>query len=142
MTEQVEGQISLFGPGSWCGKTSPEPCQAETLKAETSESCLKKQHGLRNRLPQFLDLRGGGNLQGASWVTGGPLLGEYTMRSFGECPNEDVESRLSQILEDNPHPKYCLTAKACQGILRRADKRGRELPEQLREALIRQAVLT
>jgi hypothetical protein len=42
-------------------------------------------------------------------------------------------------LEENPHPKYFLSAKACQGILRRAAKRGKELPPMLKEALIRQA---
>jgi hypothetical protein len=61
---------------------------------------------------------------GASWETDGLSLGEYTTRSFGECPSVAVESRLSQILEDNPHPKYFLSAKACQGILRRAEKAG------------------
>ena len=64
--------------------------------------------------------------QDASWEMGGALLGEYTMHSFGECPNEERESRLSQILEEQPHPKYCLSAKACQGILNRAEKRGKD----------------
>lgn len=47
-------------------------------------------------------------------------------------------SRLSQILEDSPLPKYSLSAKACMGILNRAQKRGKELPIELREALERQ----
>ena len=67
------------------------------------------------------------------------MLGEYTMHSFGESPREERESRLSQILEEKPHPKYCLSAKACQGILRRAEKRGKELPLILQKALERQA---
>ena len=70
----------------------------------------------------------------------GALLGEYTMHSFGEFPREENVSRLSQILEDSPPPKYCLSAKACQGILNRAAKRGKELPEILREALEGQAL--
>jgi hypothetical protein len=43
---------------------------------------------------------------------------------------------LSDILEtgDVP-PQYYLSAKACRGILRRADKRGKELPPQLALAL-------
>jgi hypothetical protein len=62
------------------------------------------------------------------------------MHSFGEHPvslyhNGVGESHLSQILEDNPHPKYCLSAKACQGILTRASRRGKELPPMLKEAL-------
>lgn len=75
----------------------------------------------------------------ASWEMGGQLLGEYTMRSFGEFPSEERESRLSQILEERPHPKYCLSARACQGILRRAEHRGKVLPEMLRTALLRQS---
>ena len=80
-----------------------------------------------------------GRLLEPYWETGGLLLGEYTMHSFGEYPSEERESRLSQILEDRPHPKYCLSAKACQGILNRANRRGKKLPEMLEMALIRQA---
>ena len=35
--------------------------------------------------------------------------------------------------------KYYLSRKACLGILRRAQERGKELPEELRIALERQA---
>jgi C-5 cytosine-specific DNA methylase len=43
---------------------------------------------------------------------------------------------LSQVLESGPIPsQYYLTPKACQGILRRAEKRGKELPEALARAL-------
>ena len=62
-------------------------------------------------------------------------LGVYSMRSFGESPSVDVESHLSQILEAYPHQKYYLSAKACQGILRRAQKRGKILPPMLKQAL-------
>ena len=83
--------------------------------------------------------RGGSGQQAvASWEIGGALLGVYMMRSFGEFPREERESHLSQILEENPHPKYCLSAKACQGILNRANRRGKKLPEILEKALINQ----
>ena len=72
-----------------------------------------------------------------SWESGA-LLGEYTTRSFGAYPKEDNVSHLSQILEGSPHPKYCLSARACQGILTRAEKRGRELPPELKTALVYQ----
>jgi hypothetical protein len=52
-----------------------------------------------------------------------------------EAPNEVVESHLSEILEINPNPKYMLSPKACQGILTRASRRGKQLPEMLRVAL-------
>lgn len=53
----------------------------------------------------------------------------------GECPSVARESTLSQILEVNAPEKYYLSAKACAGILRRAEKRGKELPPMLKEAL-------
>ena len=57
------------------------------------------------------------------------------MRSFGEYPSEENASHLSQILEEEVLPKYYLSPRACQGILNRADKRGKPLPKILREAL-------
>jgi hypothetical protein len=42
-------------------------------------------------------------------------------------------------LEENVPQKYFLSAKACQGILRRAEKRGKKLPEVLERALREQA---
>jgi hypothetical protein len=49
------------------------------------------------------------------------------------------ESILSQILEVTPHHKYYLSRTACLGILRRAKKRGKELPPVLKQALEIQA---
>lgn len=53
----------------------------------------------------------------------------------GECPSVARGSTLSQILQENVPEKYFLSAKACAGILRRAEKRGKELPTMLKEAL-------
>ena len=74
-----------------------------------------------------------------SWETGGALRGVYSTHSFGECPSVAVESRLSQILEDTPHRKYYLSARACKGILNRAERRGKALPEELYRALMQQS---
>ena len=156
MTDAMAGQMSIFDLGIWCGKTSQEHCQAEIRKAKTSGSSSKKPQGSSIRLPLYLDLRKGRNglTPDALWETGGALLGVYTTRSFGESPSEtEIQemcfewgphsvaegSRLSQILEEHPHPKYSLSSKACQGILNRANRRGKELPKELREALENQA---
>jgi DNA (cytosine-5)-methyltransferase 1 len=95
-------------------------------------------------MPLFLDLRENKNgvRQAASWVTGGALLGEYTMLSFGEFPKEEKESHLSQILQGGQLQKYYLSEKACQGILRRAKTRGKQLPEILYKTLMKQARLS
>nr|WP_245004887.1 DNA cytosine methyltransferase [Paraburkholderia sacchari] len=50
--------------------------------------------------------------------------------------NDDGVCSLSDILEIGDHlQRYFLSAKACVGILRRAAKRGKELPEPLQRAL-------
>ncbi len=61
------------------------------------------------------------------------------MLNTGESPSVENASTLSQILQANVPEKYCLSQKACLGILRRASARGKDLPELLKKALIRQA---
>lgn len=73
------------------------------------------------------------------WEDDGAWLGECMTRNTGESPNAAAVSRLSQILEVTPQAKYSLSAKACQGILRRAERRGKKLPEALERALTAQA---
>ena len=57
-----------------------------------------------------------------------------------EAPCEIIPSHLSDILEENPDPKYNLSAKACLGILNRATRRGKALPLMFEEALIQTVV--
>jgi len=47
-------------------------------------------------------------------------------------------SYLSEILEEKADEKYTLSARACEGILNRAAKRGKGLPEVLERALKKQ----
>jgi len=58
-----------------------------------------------------------------------------------ESPNDAVESSLSDVLETSGEhlKKYSLSPKAAQGILRRAGRRGKQLPEPLEEALNKMA---
>ena len=56
--------------------------------------------------------------------------------NFGESPSVVKESTLSQILQADAPEKYSLSQRACAGILRRAEKRGKELPTLLKEALM------
>lgn len=66
---------------------------------------------------------------------GGPT-GFLTLSST-ECHNAAAVSSLSDVLEAAPTVprKYFLSPTACRGILRRAAKRGRELPPALQRAL-------
>ena len=66
--------------------------------------------------------------------------GESSMLNTLASRSDAVESSLSAILETGDLPqRFFLSAKACAGILRRAKKRGRKLPEPLRLALERVA---
>ena len=123
-------QDSLFG------KTSPEHL-AQTTVTILGQSLKKSQ---RPKF-QYLDLDDG---QKPEWLegTGAQWLGEYSMLNIGVSPNVVRESTLSQILEVNVSEKYFLSKKACLGILRRAEKRGKKLPPVLEMALKQQAGLT
>lgn len=68
--------------------------------------------------------------------TDGLWLGDSLMLNIGESPREESVSLLSQILEVNVPQKYYLSARACQGILVRASRRGKALPELLKQALL------
>ena len=61
---------------------------------------------------------------------------ECWTRSTSEYHNAAVESSLSDILETGDVPqRYFLSARACEGILRRAEKGGKVLPVRLAAAL-------
>jgi hypothetical protein len=123
-------QLSLFG----------KTCQGRSAPTEEkiSEPCWKSLPAWNNQTLQFLDLRGGadGEKPEQSPETDGLWLGDSLMLNIGEFPNAERESLLSWILEDNVPQKYYLSARACQGILTRASRRGKKLPELLEAALL------
>ena len=139
MTQETEGQLTLFDPDLWSGRTCPEPSPAQTEKI--SGRCLRKPAELWTAPYLCLDLRTGyGSLLGPLWEINSPSLGACWMLNTGPAPRrEGGESTLSQILEVSPLPKYYLSKAACLGILRRAKKRGKELPPVLKQALEIQA---
>lgn len=114
------------------GRTFPAPCPV--TKETTSASSSKSSPASATRPYQFLDLRSGETPDSWSDRTG-PYLGESWTPNTTEQPNVAVECLPSSILQVNVPEKYRLSAKACEGILRRAEKRGKTLPPMLREAL-------
>ena len=117
-----------------CGKTSPAHSQA--TKGETSKPSSKRSVKCQTPTLQYLNLRReSGAKPVTSWETVTAWLGAPTMLNIGEFPSVARESTLSQILQANVPEKYYLSAKACAGILHRAEKRGKELPVMLKEAL-------
>ena len=68
--------------------------------------------------------------------TAGLWHGGCSTLNVGECPSVESVSQLSQILEVNVPQRYFLSARACQGILTRASRRGKALPDLLKTALL------
>jgi hypothetical protein len=92
------------GPDGWYGRTSPASCRVTT----------------DGTLEPFSE--GWGN-------SGMGSLTEFLTLSSLEFPSGAVASSLSDILETGDLPqRYFLSATACKGILRRAEKRGKTLP--------------
>ena len=148
-TNVMAGQVSLFGPDSPYGKTSPAASPADGTRGRggkhrgrTSGRSSRRSSRLRNQRFMLLDLRSGaGNILGPYWEIDPPWLGCDGTLNTSECPKDAVESSLSAILQDSVPSKYYLTRKACLGILRRAKERKKDLPEQLELALKAQAGL-
>lgn len=141
MTEQADGQMTFFDLASSSGKMSPArsvPTRGETSKPSSRSSSASQ----TRRPPMCLCLATESGLTPDAsttfWVDS-PLLGGFTTHSFGESPREENGSLLSSILVDSPPRKYFLSAKACEGILRRARARGKALPPELESALKRQS---
>lgn len=136
-------QISMFAPDSCAGKMSPVHSPAGSKREMTSGSSWKKHSELVYQEFMFLKITlGDGDILGQPyWEILSPYVGESSTLNTGVCPRVVRESSLWQILEPHPQRKYYLSRKACLGILRRARKRGKELPATLKLALEMQSGL-
>ena len=111
--------LDAIAPAGWFGKMSPASCPA------TAEGILAPSSG--------------------AWANAGMgspteclTLSSVEHAAFPEqCPSDGAVSSLLDILETGDLPqRFFLTPKACAGILRRAEKRGKDLPEALHQALL------
>ena len=103
--------LHSISPSGWFGRTSPASCLA------TEEGILEPSLG-----------RWGNSGMGS------PI--ECLTLNTSEWPSDADVCLLSDTLETGDVPqRFYLSAKACQGILRRAEKCGKKLPEQLQHAL-------
>ena len=138
-----DGQVSMFAPDSCAGKTSPAHSPAGSKREMTSGSSWRKHSELVYQEFMFLKITlGDGDILGQPyWEILSPYVGESSTLNTGVCPRVVRGSSLWQILEPHPQRKYYLSRKACLGILRRARKRGKELPATLKLALEMQSGL-
>ena len=120
-----------------CGKMS----QALSLQIPgmTSKPSSKQSRPSKVTMLSLVLQKENGQAPEKSWEMISVSPGDVLTRSFGEFPKEEDVSILSQILVADAPEKYYLSQKACLGILRRASARGKELPELLKKALLRQA---
>ena len=103
--------LQSIAPAGWYGRTSPASCRVTE----------------------------GGILEPSSGCWGNSGMGSHTeflTLSTLEFHSAAAVCSLSDVLETGDVPqRYFLSATACRGILRRAEKRGKDLPEALHEAL-------
>lgn len=110
--------LSATLPAGWYGKTSPVSCH------QTAEGILE---------PSSEGWQNSGMGSPTAFLTLSTSEWNHTLAP--SLKDEGVCS-LSDILETGDVPqRYFLSAKACSGILRRAAKRGKGLPQPLLEAL-------
>ena len=104
--------LNTLAPDGLSGRMSPESCRA------VEDGILVPSSG--------------------RWSNSGMACpGERWTLNSSESHKGEEESLLSDILETGEIPqRFFLSKKACEGILRRAEKRGKELPEQLKMALM------
>jgi len=124
-------------PNSSSLKTSPEYCPAEGMDA-IIKPCLKRSQKIKF---QCLNLDAGPTPE---WSEAEDLISlgsSRTPANISECHSDGEDCFLSAILQDQASvpQKYSLSPRACQGILRRAKQRGKELPLMLKAALEAQA---
>ena len=131
--------------GRTCPALSPAgetPKQEKSGQAKTSGSSSSRFSKLKNHTFMLLDLRpGAGNMLGPYWEYDPVWPGSFGTLNTSECPSDVVVSFLWQILQAIVPSRYCLSNKACRGILRRSEERGKPLPEDLERVLRIQAKL-
>ena len=145
----MDGQISMFDLDLVSGRTCPAlspaggtPKQEKSGQAKTSGSSSSRFSKLKNHTFMLLDLRpGAGNMLGPYWEYDPVWPGSFGTLNTSECPSDVVASFLWQILQAIVPSRYCLSNKACRGILRRSEERGKPLPEDLERVLRIQAKL-
>ena len=130
MKSKTPAQPDLF---SASGKTSPASSAWETTRSAVSWE------GLSGTMMPSCRLSGSGGPVSV-WLPGHGhgRHGGFSTLNTSASPNDARVSFLWQILEAGPIPlKYFLSAKACSGILRRAEVRKKlaTMPELLRRAL-------
>lgn len=110
--------LDAIAPAGWFGKMSPASCPA------TADGTLAPSSGA------WANSGMGSHIECLTLST--PEHAAFPER----CPSDGAVCSLSDILETGDLPqRFFLTPRACAGILRRAETRGKDLPTMLLAAL-------
>jgi len=112
----------------WCAAFVPASCSGRTCPAYSRPTAAEISE------PSCVRWRNSGTVShGACWTFSTP---EWTA-SPERLPSGGAVCGLSDVLEETDESllKYFLSARACSGILRRAERRGKDLPPLLDTAL-------
>jgi len=127
MLASLDGEPDSPENGQDSSSSSPESCESYSPDGSSSrmfQACLVP---LKDWTSLSSSIR---------WTNAGMAYrGAFSIASSSEFPNVAAECSLSDILVAHAHPKYSLSPKAAAGILRRAEKRGKDLPASLTVAL-------
>lgn len=124
--------LHAIAPPGWFGKTSPVSCQ--TTKDKALEAFWASSAAKASSHRQTVGRTAESSRPARQMPMASPT--QCLTLSTSVWRNGARVCSLSDILETGAHlSRYYLSPKACAGILRRAAKRNKELPEQLRVAL-------
>ena len=141
-------QMSMFSLEELPVSHSVSPDSEKDWMTRVATSCLPTLPLLQSIAPKWLVwenvpgvLSSNGGLDFASLLRGmgelgmGSHTGFLTLSTL-EWPSAAAVCSLSDVLETGEVPRrFFLSATACRGILRRAEKRGKSLPPSLAAAL-------
>ncbi len=133
--ELLAGLEPITDSGGPCGRTSPAPFQV------TADETLRRWLRQWQVWPESTFHPAGGATRARPSGKTGWSSGPCWTRNGSEWRSGAAACSLSRILEIGPvDARFFLSPKACEGILRRAEKRGKTLPVALQAAL--QAVVS
>ena len=112
------------------GKTYLEPYRPETMLSDAFWLALPA------RICHYSRQGANGRTRVVCMVPKEQSRGGFSIPNISAWPNDATVCSLSQVLEPSVPQKYFLSAKAAAGILRRAEKRAKILPDTLRRALL------
>ena len=136
-------QLTLFelGAVSQAASSSGKTCLASSPLKTTPSAAFWQ--GLPVKIYHYSRQGASGATQVVCLVPKEQSRGESLTPNISEWPNDAAVCSLSQVLETTSiPPRFFLSSTACAGILRRAEKRGKALPQQLLQALQTVARLT